>query len=266
VSGYDAYDEPPWMQDGNRGQQTQGRRGKGKKPDLGDYTEVKVRIQEFYAKYPDGRIMTQRVKVITKVDPPRVMVQAAAFRSPDDDHPGIGTSWMTLPGKTPYTNGSEVENTETSAWGRAIAAVGVAVDKSIATADEIRNKEDATEGDEGAEGTPTPPPAVAAKENTTEALPADSTTVVPRSLDGKADDEVAEMSYDVFIELAKEKFIHSAVISKTAKALFGETATSLRSLTSDERKRLWHALTTGDISSDEPTESPKSSEPSTISS
>jgi hypothetical protein len=108
----------------------------------GKYTEVKVRVQEFYAKYPEGRIVTTKVKVYREMADglDRVLVQALAYRTPDDPYPGRGTSWMVIPGTTPYTKNSEVENCETSAWGRAIAAVGVAIDKNIATAQEIRMK------------------------------------------------------------------------------------------------------------------------------
>ena len=42
---------------------------------------------------------------------------------------------------TPYTRNSEIENAETSAWGRAIAACGIEVRRGIASADEVRNKE-----------------------------------------------------------------------------------------------------------------------------
>lgn len=129
---------------GNAPQQRSGGGGnqQSQKPNLDGYTEVKVRIQEFYAKYPTGAITTTKIKVIPidEIDgAARVMVQAKAWRTPDDPHPGIGTSWMEVPGKTPFTKGSEVENCETSAWGRAIAAVGIAIDKGIASAQEIRN-------------------------------------------------------------------------------------------------------------------------------
>lgn len=109
----------------------------------GKYTEVKVRLQKFYAAYPTGSIVTDAVIPIAKGeidDIPRIMVRSLAYRTPDDPHPGVGTSWMSLPGTTPYTNNSEVENCETSSWGRAIAAVGIAIDENIATAQEIRMK------------------------------------------------------------------------------------------------------------------------------
>lgn len=108
---------------------------------LADYVEVKDRIALFYERYPDGRLTTAEVQVLTDPDgEQRVMVKALAYRTPDDPVPGAGHSWMVLPGSTPYTKGSEVENTETSAWGRAIGSLGIGIDKSIASGDEVRGK------------------------------------------------------------------------------------------------------------------------------
>ena len=59
---------------------------------------------------------------------------------------------MSLPGATPYTKGSEIENAETSAWGRAIGSLGIGIENSIASADEVRAKEvraDVEHGDDG---------------------------------------------------------------------------------------------------------------------
>jgi len=109
---------------------------------LKDYVDVKERIRLFYEKHPDGRLVTGEVTLTTEPDGvPRVMVQAFAYRSPEDGHPGVGHSWLGVPGTTNFTRGSEVENVETSAWGRAIGALGIGIDKAIATANEIANKE-----------------------------------------------------------------------------------------------------------------------------
>jgi len=109
---------------------------------LGDYVEVKDRLRLFYEAFPTGSIVTEMAWVSVDDDVPRVWVKALAYRTPDDPHPGVGHSWMVLPGTTTYTRGSELENTETSAWGRAIASVGLGLSKSIASADEVRGKAD----------------------------------------------------------------------------------------------------------------------------
>lgn len=112
-----------------------------KKFDLGGYIEVKDRIAKFYELYAQGRLVTGEVRLSNEPDGvPRVMVQGLAYRSPEDTHPGVGWSWMELPGKTTYTKGSELENTETSAWGRAIGSLGILIDGSIASAQEVENK------------------------------------------------------------------------------------------------------------------------------
>ena len=116
-----------------------------KKFDLGDYVEVRDRIGRFYELFGQGRLVTESYQLTREPDDkPKVIVTAAAYRTPDDPHPGIGHSWMYLPGTTNYTRGSELENVETSAWGRAIGALGILIDRSIASANEIQSKEQPT--------------------------------------------------------------------------------------------------------------------------
>jgi hypothetical protein len=109
--------------------------------DLGDYVDVKTRIALFYAAHPDGRLTTASVHVSVDDDTPRVWVHAQAYRTPDDPLPADGWSWMELPGKSSFTKGSEIENAETSAWGRAIGALGLGIAGGIASADELAGKQ-----------------------------------------------------------------------------------------------------------------------------
>src|SRR3990167_1592067 len=114
-----------------------------KKFDMGDYVEVKDRIKVFYELFGAGRLVTSGYELTNEPDgKPKVIVTALAYRTVDDPHPGVGTSWMYLPGKTSYTAGSEIENVETSAWGRAIGSLGILIDRSIATTNEIEAKAD----------------------------------------------------------------------------------------------------------------------------
>ena len=127
-----------------------------KKFELGDYVEVKDRIKLFYELFGQGRLVTGEVRLTTEPDGvPRVMVQGLAYRSPDDPLPGVGWSWLQLPGSTPYTRGSEIENAETSAWGRAIGALGILIDRSIASSQEVQNKQQ--DGPQGGAGAPPRP-------------------------------------------------------------------------------------------------------------
>lgn len=103
---------------------------------MDDYVPVNERIEQFYKAHPEGSIQSEIVELTGS----RVTVRAYAYRTPADPRPGIGHSSLDIPGSTPYTRGSEVENAETSAWGRAIAALGFEVKRGIASAEEVRNK------------------------------------------------------------------------------------------------------------------------------
>jgi hypothetical protein len=105
--------------------------------DLKDYVEVKDRLQEWWAKYPDGRVHTE----VTELTEDRVTVRAEAYRKLEDLFPaGVGHSYMQIPGTTPYTKGSEIENAETSAVGRALVMAGLSAKASIASRDEVAAK------------------------------------------------------------------------------------------------------------------------------
>jgi hypothetical protein len=106
--------------------------------DLSGYVDVAERVREFYAKYPDGSLQSE----ITTLTDSLVVVKAWAYRTPSDDRPAIGHSSLGIPGSTPYTKGSEIENAETSAWGRALAGLGFAT-KHIASKEEVQNKQPA---------------------------------------------------------------------------------------------------------------------------
>jgi hypothetical protein len=104
--------------------------------DMKDYVPVSERVDGFYKVYPEGSIQSEIVELTDS----RVTVKAYAYRNPNDPRPGIGHSSLGIPGSTSFTKGSEIENAETSAWGRAIAALGFDVKRGIASYEEVRNK------------------------------------------------------------------------------------------------------------------------------
>jgi hypothetical protein len=113
---------------------------------LSDYVDVPARIAEFRAKHPDGSLQpanpAEPYKIEKIGDRVYIVVVVAAYRTPDDARPGIGMAYEQWPGKTPYTRDSELQNAETSAWGRAIVAVLAADTKrSVASAEEVRNRQ-----------------------------------------------------------------------------------------------------------------------------
>jgi len=114
-----------------------------------DYIDVAERLRAWYEAYPNARIETS---IVSHTDS-RVTVRALAFRGDTaeeqdtkqrpygfEERPaGVGHSSMAIPGSTPYTRGSELENCETSAVGRALVMAGLP-SKKVASSDEIRAK------------------------------------------------------------------------------------------------------------------------------
>lgn len=113
---------------------------------LTDYIDVATRIAEFREKHPEGSLQpvdpTAPFKVLEIGGQTFIAYTAAAYRTPDDTRPGIGVAYETFPGRTPYTKGSELQNAETSAWGRAIvAALAGDTRKGVASQEEVRNRQ-----------------------------------------------------------------------------------------------------------------------------
>jgi len=111
-----------------------------------DYIPVNERIAEFIKVYPEGSLRPlwpdEPYRVLGEGETKWLVYGACAYRTPDDQAPGVGLAWEPVPGRTPYTRGSELMVAETSAWGRALAAIGIATNKSIATAEEVRSAQE----------------------------------------------------------------------------------------------------------------------------
>ena len=103
-----------------------------------DYIEVSERIRIFVELYPTGSLQSEW-DYVQRDGEQWLVVKAWAYRNPDDPRPGIGHAWEPIPGRTPYTKGSELMVGETSAWGRCMAAIGIAVNRGIASANEVRS-------------------------------------------------------------------------------------------------------------------------------
>ena len=131
-----------------------------------DYIEVSERIQKFYERYPDGSLQGSWDWL---GEAPVIVYRAEAYRTSDDPRPGVGYASEPYPGTSNFTRGSEIMNAETSAWGRAIASLGIAVHRGIASAQEVRaaqrgtdmpkvTRVATTEDDNGWYGPPVAPP------------------------------------------------------------------------------------------------------------
>ena len=103
------------------------------------YIQVVDRIKLFYAKFPNGSLYMEPPEFVDIGAQKWVIGRAWAYRTPDDQRPGGGTAWEIVPGTTNFTRGSEIQNLETSCFGRAIGSLGIGIDASIATLDEIQH-------------------------------------------------------------------------------------------------------------------------------
>jgi hypothetical protein len=94
--------------------------------DLESYATVQERIAQFYQDFPDGSIRTYMVVR----DGPEVIFEARVFRTPEEAAMGVYTSgWAReVEGKSPVNKTSHLENSESSAVGRALANLGYATD------------------------------------------------------------------------------------------------------------------------------------------
>ena len=107
-----------------------------------DYIDVATRIVEFREKFPLGSLQQVKYEFVVVNNKSWIVYTAAAYRTPDDQRPGIGTAWEPIPGPTNFTRDREVQHAETAAWGRAmVAALAVDTKQGVASAQEVRNRQ-----------------------------------------------------------------------------------------------------------------------------
>lgn len=107
--------------------------------DLNNYIPVHKRIAEFYRKFPEGRIVTQLVRL--NEDSGFVCVKASAYRNVDDAQPSATGHAFEIRGQGYVNTTSFIENGETSAVGRALANLGFEIEKGIASREEMQKVE-----------------------------------------------------------------------------------------------------------------------------
>ena len=104
---------------------------------LKDYVEVNVRIERFWAKYPNGRIDTQVTLIPT--EPQEVLIKTDVYRDIADAVPAATGHAHEIKGSSYINKTSFIENGETSSIGRALAILGFEIKKSVASREEVAN-------------------------------------------------------------------------------------------------------------------------------
>ena len=172
---------------------------------LDDYVDVAERIQQFKQTHPDGSLQGAGEFITEPVV--GYLYVARAYRTPDDPRPAVGTAFEPIPGKTPYTRDSEVQNAETAAWGRAIVALGFGT-KKIASRQEVQARQPAPAPEQPKALPPNPGPA-------------DEGTAL--------DDAIAEIS-GMVRDLAKLRGVKVPEAQATLEATFGKPLSELSPL------------------------------------
>lgn len=107
--------------------------------DLQNYETVSERTLKFYREYPKGRIETSLEDFSGNHNATRWVMRAAVYRDSETATPPAGVGYaFEIDGGKGANRSSALENCETSAIGRALAAAGFASDKQRATREEMR--------------------------------------------------------------------------------------------------------------------------------
>lgn len=115
-------------------------------PDLSNYVDVATRIKLLTEKYPGACINCTAPKIIEVAGHTFIEVTAhidTNATSDENSRTATASAWEPFPGKTPYTRDSEMMNAETSAIGRAIGALGIGLTGSMASQNEVANRQGA---------------------------------------------------------------------------------------------------------------------------
>ena len=117
-------------------------------PDLSNYVDVATRIKLLVEKYPNASIKCDKPIVVNIDGHTFIEVTARIHCGVSTDEfskfrDAVATAWEPFPGKTPYTRDSEMMNAETSAIGRAIGALGIGLTGSMASQNEVANRQGA---------------------------------------------------------------------------------------------------------------------------
>jgi len=109
--------------------------------DLSEYVDVKTRLKQALALYPQLRIVEHRPEITQVGDQLFIECSVTVSRDPDDPIPVTAYIFEPYPGKTSFTKNSEQANGATSVLGRALGYMGLGIDKSIASSNEVLGRQ-----------------------------------------------------------------------------------------------------------------------------
>ena len=167
-----------------------------------EYITVSERIEKFYAKFPQGRIITTIIEHSAETG--FILMRAEVYREPDDALPAATGHAYELRSAGHVQAGSYVEVCETSSVGRALALLGFEVRRGVASREEVirgAKKQQAAAAAPPAPPEERPAPRPAATAEATAANPTEIRTSTPAAgaaadLDGQILGAAEELGYD----------------------------------------------------------------------
>jgi hypothetical protein len=113
--------------------------------DLSEYVDVKTRLKQALKVFPQLRIVEHRPEITQVGDQLFIECSVTVSRDPDDPIPVTAYVFEPYPGKTSFTRNAEQMNGATSVLGRALGYMGLGIDKSIASSNELLGRQQASE-------------------------------------------------------------------------------------------------------------------------
>lgn len=108
---------------------------------LDNYVDVATRLKLALEKWPNLRVSERGHEIATFGDTTVLICSMCVWRDTDDEYPTVASASEPLPGRTPYTRNSELMVGMTSALGRALGYMGIGINSSIASRNEVEARQ-----------------------------------------------------------------------------------------------------------------------------
>ncbi|HEX8459316.1 MAG TPA: hypothetical protein VF656_18635 [Pyrinomonadaceae bacterium] len=163
-----------------------------------DYVPVAERLEKFYERFPDGRVITHILEHDREAG--FILIRAEVYRNPDDALPAATGHAFEVRGESYVNKTSYVENCETGACGRALALLGFEVKRGIASREELEKTSRMTAGERAARASGNAP---ATSSATASASPATVSAALPAEQGMNLDAEILQSAEALGYDAAK---------------------------------------------------------------
>jgi len=113
---------------------------------LDNYVDVATRLTLALERWPELRVQETDRELIELGEQLTLICTVTVWRTPDDQLPSIASAAEPIPAVRPSFRGSELMIGMTSALGRALGYMGIGINGSIASANEVEARQSTPEG------------------------------------------------------------------------------------------------------------------------